>query len=179
MEILLGAASEFLQTDGKVVSMRTDLIASTQTETDDSESTGDNGERRALDSSGYVIPAGSYEIEIDLSVEVYGEVLTKKYGIPLQIDEIKTQKDEQTTTSEDADDDESGSHGEKVENQSTEIESFEPKSEAESSQENVTPEEIPVEKQLAPVEEIEKLAKGLDKVAGLPLDVVIPPMNNE
>ena len=72
MDILLGAASEFLQTDGKVVSMRTDLIASSSTETDDSESAGDAGERRALGSSGYVIPAGSYEIKIDLTVEVYG-----------------------------------------------------------------------------------------------------------
>ena len=41
MDITLGSASKFLQTDGKVVSMRTNLTVESSTETSESGSEGD------------------------------------------------------------------------------------------------------------------------------------------
>jgi len=72
-----------------VISLRSDLSAST---------TQTGGQLRALNASGYLAPSGIYFLDIDLSVDVSGEELTKSYRIPLIIQAVIEQEQELENT---------------------------------------------------------------------------------
>ena len=103
------------------------------------------------------------------------------------VDEASTEDENQsesteTETNESDEKDEDSSTEDENQSESTETETNESDEKDEDSSSEGTaaePEEIPEEKKLAPAAEIKELAKALGKVAGLPPNIVIPPMNNE